>query len=122
MNIQNNMLNSTVEVHVYREDNRTKYRWRSNRNNEWEIMDWLNEKRIFRMIFRDIYKDKIPVGNIHIDPTIITRFEEYRSNHRSQIAILSQHNHPVDWSIPNYIFPDPCVVLYDSDGDYDDLE
>lgn len=108
------MLNSTVEVRVIENDNKTEYNWRPNRNTEWQKLAFLSEKGIFRMLLREIYKDKIPLTNIHICRSIENKFEEYKSSHIFQIEALI-NNYPTNW-VESHNFLEPSSVSYDSDG------
>lgn len=111
------MSNRLVEVKIDLDLNNMSnviYSWRRNELDGWKTV-YHSKRSTFRVLIIDIYKDKVPISNITIDRNLENEFEQYKTNHRTQIEQLQQLQ-PTDWSV-NQVVQIFSAISFDSDND-----
>jgi hypothetical protein len=117
------MSNNTIEVWIEIKNNIYKYKWKRFRGDEFQFDCYFYKKSIYRILLKDIYRDGIPIENIHLDENLVQGFELYKRNHQQQINQLKNLN-PTDWSIEHPIntYNNSGIDVFDTDNEDTDAD
>ncbi len=111
-------LNTEVWVEVDEENGRFCYTWQTGINRPKMSIYFGIKKCLFRTILADIFRDKIPIEQVHIDQNLMAELIEYKNSHRDKVEKLKASN-PTNWNSfsPYNTYSSSVDVIFDSEDE-----